>query len=84
MNGGRLDNRAECLIIVDAWTLRVSTNHPASFVSSKSSVRVKFVPKDPFIGDHICMRRVRNERPGVVVEKSLVFVRHSSTPERVL
>jgi hypothetical protein len=83
-DGGRLDNRTEGLIIVEAWTLRVSTNHPASFMASKSSIRVKFVPKDPFTGDHICMRRARNERPGFVVEKSLVLVRHSSTPERVL
>jgi hypothetical protein len=83
-NGGRLDDGAERLVVVDVGTLGVAKNNPARLAPSKGAVGVELMPKDPLSHDHVSARRPGHERLGVVVDEGLVLSRHSSTPERIL
>jgi hypothetical protein len=59
-NGGRFDDRAKSLIVVDTVTLREATNYPSGFMTSQRTVRVELVLEDPLAGDDIGTRRSRN------------------------
>jgi hypothetical protein len=80
----RLGNMTKSLIVVNAEMLRVAAYYPASFMTSKSVVRVEFVAINPLADDDVGARKVMNKRPSVVIEEGLVLVRHSSTLEGVL
>jgi hypothetical protein len=52
-NGGRLDNEAKGLVVIDALALGEAADHPASLVASQGAIGVELMPKDPFAGDHV-------------------------------
>jgi hypothetical protein len=80
VNSGRLDDRAESLIIVDTRTLGEAAKNPACLVSIKRPIRVKLVFEYPFVGDDIGKRRPADEGPGVVSDQSLELILHSMPP----
>jgi hypothetical protein len=76
-DGGRLHNRAESPIEVDAGPLSETSKNPPSLVALESSISMKLVLEDPLAGDDVGAGRARNEVPGVVVQESSVFGFHS-------
>ena len=66
-DGSRLDDGAECLVVINAGTLGEPAKHPASLVSVQGTIGMKLMLEDPFAGDHICVGRTGNEIPSVVV-----------------
>jgi len=83
MNSGRLDNRAESLVIVDAGLLGEPTEYPTSFVSVQRTISMKLVLENPFPGDHIRLGRTRDKIPSVVVQEGSMVFFHGLTPVRV-
>jgi hypothetical protein len=79
-NGGRFDNRAEGLVVVNAFALGEAANNPASLVASEGPIGMKLVLEDPLPRHNIGSRGARNELPGVVVDEGLVLIHHRSTP----
>ena len=80
---GRLDNGAECFVVVDAVALREAANHPTCLVADKGTIRVEFVFKNPLARHNIGARRTKDEALGPVINERLVLVSHSSPPLRV-
>lgn len=78
--GGRLDHRAEGLVVVDAMLLGEAANDPTSFVTSKGTIGVVFVLEHPLARDHIGAGGSWNKGPSAVVDEGLIFVGHSRTP----
>jgi len=78
--GGRFDNRAESLVVVDALALGEASDNPASLVASEGPIGMELVPEDPLHGHDVGARGTRNELPGVVVDEGLVLIHHRSTP----
>jgi hypothetical protein len=66
VDSGRLDNRAESLIVVDAGLLREATKNRTSLVPFQDAVRVKLVLKDLFVGDDVGANMTRDKIPSVV------------------
>jgi hypothetical protein len=79
-DGGRFDNRAERLIVVDTVPLREAMNNPSGFMTSQRAVSIILVLEDPLAGDDVGMRRSRNKTPGAIVHKRLVFFGHRRVP----
>jgi hypothetical protein len=75
---GRLDNRAKCLVVVDAMLLRVTTDHPTGLVTGKRAVRVELVCEYPLACNNVGPRGARNKTPSAVVDQRLVLVSHGS------
>ena len=82
-NCSRLDNRAECFIIINTGLLSKPAKNPASLVSIQRAISMKFVLENPFTGDNICLGRTRNEVPSVVVGESSKFLFHGLAPVRI-
>jgi hypothetical protein len=68
MNGGRLGDGAERLIVINAETLGEPAKHLASLVSVQGTICMKLMLEDPFVGDHIRLGKMGNEIPSVVVQ----------------
>jgi hypothetical protein len=83
VDGGRFNNWIEGLIIVDAVLLRETLDNLASLVSSKRTISIILVLENPLASDDVGTRWTRNQPSGVVINKSLKFLRHSSTPLRI-
>jgi hypothetical protein len=79
-DGGWFDNRAERLVVVDAVTLRETTDDPPGLMTSQGAVSTKFVLEDPLAGDDDGTRRSRNETPGAIVDERLVLFNHRRAP----
>ena len=79
-DGGRFDNRAERLVVVDAVPLRKTTNDPPGLMASQGAVSTILVLEDPLAGDHISAQGARHEIPSVVLQKGSMFLFHSSAP----
>ena len=79
-NGGRLDDGAERLIVVDAVALGEAANDPASLVTSQGAIGVELVPEDPLACHHVGTWGPGNESPRVVVDESLVLLSHGRAP----
>jgi hypothetical protein len=45
--GGRFDDRAEGLVVVNALTMGEASDNPASLVASEGPIGMELVPKDP-------------------------------------
>lgn len=60
-NGGRFDNRAECLIVVDALPLSETLHNPMCLVQSQGVIRVELVAIYPLAGHHINTCRSGNQ-----------------------
>lgn len=78
--GGRLNNRAKCLVVVDAMLLRVTTDHPTGLVTSKSAIKVELMLEYPLARHNVGPRGARNETPSAVVNQRLVLISHGSAP----
>jgi hypothetical protein len=79
LDGGRLDNGAEGLIIVHPGALSEPPEDPTSLISIERVVRLELVLEDPLVGDDIGLRRSRNQVSRVVRQQGLVLL-HSATP----
>jgi len=80
LNGSRLEDGAEGLVVVDAMALGEAVDDSASLVASQGAIGVELMPEDPLAGDHVGVGRMGNEAPGVVVDERLVLVSHSRAP----
>jgi hypothetical protein len=83
VNGGRLDNWAESLIVVDVGPLGETVKNPTSLVSSQGAVGVELVLEDLFAGDDVGANRMRDKIPSVVGDQSIIFFLHGTTLGRV-
>ena len=76
----RLDDGAECLIVVNAVALSEAANNPASLVTGKGTIGVEFMLINPLACHNIGARGLGDDPPSVVVDEGLVLIRHGSTP----
>ena len=79
----RFNNRGKRLGEVNSSALSETTNHPASLVALKCTVRAGLVAKDPHAGDDIGARRPGNQCPGTVPLKSVEFFLRRHKPVRI-
>jgi hypothetical protein len=56
LNGGRFDNRAEGLVVVNAFVLGEAANNPVSLVAGEGPIGMKLVPEDPLPRDDVGSR----------------------------
>jgi hypothetical protein len=77
---GRLDHRAEGLIIVDAESLSEAAKNPASLVPFQGAIEIKLVHENPLASDDVGVNGARNKIPGVVGDQGSKFFFHGSTP----
>ena len=82
-NSSRLDNRAECFIIINTGLLSKTTKNLASLVSFQRAISMKFVLENPFTSDNIGLGRARNKVPSLVVGESSKFLFHGLAPVRI-
>jgi hypothetical protein len=83
VDDGRLNHRAEGLIVVDIRPLGEAAKNPASLVPFQDAIRVKLVLEDPFVGDDAGANMTREKLPSVVGDQSIIFFFHGVTPGRV-
>jgi hypothetical protein len=79
-NSSRLHHRTESLSKVHTRSLSETTKDPMRLVPLERPIRLEFVLEDPLASDNIRPRRSRHEIPGVVCQKSTVFLFHSRSP----
>jgi hypothetical protein len=79
VNVGRLDNRAESLIVVDARWLGEAEKNSTSLVPFQGAVGVELVLEDPFASDDIGANRIRDEITCVVGDQSIIFFLHGTS-----
>jgi hypothetical protein len=82
-DGGRFDDGTEGLVEVNARLLCETTNNPTCLVTSKRSIGIEFVTKDPFATYDVSTGRGRDESPGLVLEKSVIFFLHGLAPRGI-
>jgi hypothetical protein len=82
-DGGRLDHRAEGLIVVDAGPLGEDAKNPTSLVPFQGAVRVELVLEDPFAGDDVGANMTRDKLLSIVGDQSIIFFFHSTAPGQV-
>jgi hypothetical protein len=80
---GRLDHRAEGIIIVDAGSLGEAMKDPSSLVPLQRAIGVELVYENPFTGDDIRPNRARDKIPGVISDQGSKFFFHVATPVRI-
>jgi hypothetical protein len=78
LDGDRLDDRVEGLIIVHTGALSEPPEDPTNLVPAKRVICLDLVLKDPLTGDDVGPRRSRNQVPCVVRHQGLVLL-HSTT-----
>jgi hypothetical protein len=83
VDGGRLDNRVESLIVVDDGPLGEAAKDPACLVLFQGAVRVELALEDPFAGDDVGANRTRDKIPSVLGDQSIIFFHHGMAPRRV-
>jgi hypothetical protein len=79
LDGGRLDDGAEGIIVVHPRALSQLPKDPASLVLVKRAIRLELVLEDPLAGDGIGPRRPRNQVPHAVRQHDLILLLHSAT-----
>jgi len=77
---GRLDDGAECLVVVNTGLLGEPADDPACLVPGEGAVGVELVLEQPLASDDVRTRRPRYEAPSAVVDQRLVLFRHRSAP----
>lgn len=65
-NGGRLDDGAEGLIVIDFRPPCEATKDPSCLVSVKGVIGVKLVLENPFASDNVGVAGLRNKLPRAV------------------
>jgi hypothetical protein len=81
LDGGRLDDGAEGLIVIHPGALSEPLEYPTSLVSVKRAICLELMFENPLAGDDISPRRPRNQVPRVVGQQGLVLL-HNSTQWR--
>jgi hypothetical protein len=79
LDGGRLDDGAEGLVVVHRRALSEASEDPPSLILIKRAIRFELVLEDTLAGDDIDPMRPRNQVPRAVRQQGLVFL-HSATP----
>jgi hypothetical protein len=74
-DNGWLENKTECLVIINPGVLSESAKNPMDFVSVKGAISMKFVTKNRLPSDNIGLVRTLNQIPGVIARR----VAHSSS-----
>jgi hypothetical protein len=77
---GRLDDRAERLVVVDAGLLGEAANNPPRLVPGYGAVGVELVLEQPLASDDVRTRWSRHKAPSTIVNQHLVLFRHCSAP----
>jgi hypothetical protein len=77
LDGGKLDDGAEGLIVVHSGALCEPPDDLMSLVPVKGAIRLEFMLEDPLVGDDIGPRRPRNQVPCAIRQQSLVLL-HSA------
>jgi hypothetical protein len=77
---GRLDHRAEGLIIVNAGSLGEAAKNPTSLVPFQGAVGIKLVLENPLAGDDVGANGARDKISCVVGDQSSKFFFHGATP----
>jgi hypothetical protein len=82
-DGGRFDNRAESLVVVNTRALCKPPEDSASLVTVESPIRERLVGKKPFAGDDVGATRPGNKIPSPIAQKGPVPFLHCRTPIRI-
>jgi hypothetical protein len=77
---GRLDHRAEGLIIVDVGSLGEAVKNPASLVPFQGTIGIELVLENPLVGDDVGANGARDKILGVVGDQGSKFFFHGTTP----
>jgi hypothetical protein len=77
---GRLDHRAEGLIVVDVGSLGEAVKNPASLVPFQGAVRIELVLENPLASDDVGANGARDKILGVVGDQGSKFFFHGTTP----
>jgi hypothetical protein len=79
-DGGRLDDRAEGLIVVYPGALSEPPDDSMSLVPFKRAIHLELVLEDPLTGNDIGPKRPKNQVPRPVRQQGLVLLLHSVMP----
>jgi hypothetical protein len=79
-HGGRFQNWAKSLIIVDSAALSETPKDPTSLVTIEGPISVVFVREDPFASDDVGALRSWNKVPGPITHQGPVLILHSCAP----
>jgi hypothetical protein len=79
LDGGRLYDGVEGLVVVHPEALSEPPEDPASLVPVKRAIHLELVLENPLVGDNIGPRRPRNQVPRAVRQQCLILV-----PQRAL
>jgi hypothetical protein len=80
---GRLDHRAEGLIVVNIESLGEAAKDLVSLVPFQRAIRVELVLKNPFASDNVGANGARDKISGVVGDQDNNFFFHGTTPVRI-
>jgi hypothetical protein len=82
-NRGRLDHRAECLIVVDAGSLGEAVKNPTSIVLVQGAVKIELVLENPLADDDVGANRTRDKISCVVGDQGNKLFFHGATLVRI-
>ena len=82
-NSAWFHNRGKSLIKINTMLLGKTATNPSSFVTSKSTVSVKFMLKNPFAGNNINTGWFGNKSPCVILLEGIKFITHGGKPKRI-
>jgi hypothetical protein len=60
LNGSKLDNEAEGIVVVHSGALGETPKDPTGLVAVEGAVRGQLVAKEPLVGDHVTAWRTRH------------------------
>jgi hypothetical protein len=80
VDGGRLHNRAEGLIVVDSGALSEALKNPASLVPLQGTIGPPLVRPDPLAGDDVGAGWTGHQIPRLVGDERHVLLLHLPTP----
>jgi hypothetical protein len=80
VNRGRLDHRAEGLIVVDVGSLGEAAKNPASLVPFQGAVGIELVLENPLASDDVGVNGARDKISGVVGDQGSKFFFHGTAP----
>jgi hypothetical protein len=76
---GRLDHRAEGLIVVNVGSLGEAAKNPVSLVPFQGAIRIELVLENALAGDDVGANGVTDKIPGVVGDQGSKFFFHGAT-----
>ena len=79
----KLDNRAECIIIINSRSFTKTFGNQTSLKLRHKAVRISFNEKHLFTTNKILGRLWNNKIPGIILKKSNEIIRHCLSSMRV-